>query len=89
MAMTKFEKNLRELNDELLQVAGKPLDSLSEKEKENVVLRWALARNAQVPKRNSIPATIIYVLIIGVFGVFLSSLLVLGLKLLLSLLGVL
>lgn len=85
--MTKFYKNLKELNDQLTKTAGKPLEELTEQEKANVVLRWALARKIE-PKK-PISVTIVSVLVMGVIGVFFASLLALTIKWLFVILGVL
>ena len=84
--MAKFDKNLKELNEQLLKTAGKPLNELSEAEKADVVMRWALARGMK-PKK-SIAAVVIYALIVGIVGVFFAGLLSLAIKWLFTILGV-
>lgn len=85
--MIKFDKNLKELDKQLLETAGKPLEELTEKEKADVVLRWALARNMK-PKK-SVAAGVIYILGMGTIVGFFACLLALSVKWLLTILGVL
>ena len=82
----KFDKNLKELDAQLIKTAGKPLEELTEKEKVDVVMRWALARNMK-PKK-SIAAMVVYIIAMATIGTFFASLLALAVKWLLAILGV-
>lgn len=88
MTKSKFDQNLKKLDDELRKTAGKPLDSLSPEEKADVVVRWALARRALTDQRNNIVAKILYWLVMAIFVGTLMALLLIVLKWVLTLLGV-
>lgn len=88
MTKSKFDRNLKKLDDELQKVAGKPLDSLSPEEKADVVVRWALARRAFISQKDSIVSQILYWLVMAIFGGVLIALLLIVLKWVLTLLGV-
>jgi len=83
----KFKDNLTELNEEILLAAGKPLEQLTEEEKQAVVLKWALTRSKKPAKRGVI-YYITYFLGSALVIAFISCLMLLVLKWFFTILGV-
>ena len=82
-----FKDNLTELNEEILLTAGKPLEQLTEEEKQNVVLKWTLARGKK-PEKKGVIYYITYFLGSALVIAFISCLMLLVLKWFFTILGV-
>jgi hypothetical protein len=82
-----FKKEKDRVDMEIATIAGKPLDQLTEEEKQNVITQWVMLRNAP-PRKDTVPYRVMNVLVYVTGFLFFLCLAAVSIKWLFTILGV-